>query len=234
MANYPEEVVNYFELACYQDLSLYIQQCSQVEELNDILNLINTHEIRRIVKNSIKNQVKLISLQYEYLAKEVQANNSSPSIFNTELIKTRKEAEELLSSNFNWLDKRLASVDNKIAHFRTALREWIETYQNESYESSLVWGFLGGIVLGPIGSFAGAVIGGAMNSGPAGTEFEREYNNLIVDYNHLLNEVKESLDDSLELSLELFGQVNQKFQASNSNQLSGQRTLLDRLLPWRK
>jgi hypothetical protein len=62
-----------------------------------------------------------------------------------------------------------------------------------------------------------------------------------VDYNHFLNEVKESLDECLEsldecfeMSGDLFGQVATKFSSSNAPRLPSQKTLLDRLLPWRK
>lgn len=230
-----EKTVEYFQLACYGEFVQYLQLLSNFQELNDVLNLMNTHEIRRIVKNSIKNQVQLISIFYESLAEDTQSYKNSSSIFNTELIKTRKEAEELLNANFVWLDKRLPSIDAKMLHFRTALREWLKTSQNESYESSLLWGTLGAMFAGPIGGLVGAMFGDSINSGPAGSEFEREYNNLIVDYNHLLNEVKESLDECFNLSLELFLQVSQNFQAIQSNQqLPERKTLLAQIFPWMK
>jgi hypothetical protein len=230
-----EKTVEYFQLACYGELAQYLQVLSNCQELNDVLNLMNTHEIRRIIKNSIKNQVQLISILYESLTEETRIDKNSSSIFNTELIKTRKEAEELLNANFVWLDKRLPSIDSKILHFRTALREWLKTSQDESYESSLLWGTLGAMFIGPIGGLVGAMFGESINSGPAGSEFEREYNNLIVDYNHLLNEVKESLDECLNLSLELFIQVSQNSQAIQSTQqLPERKTLLAQILPWIK
>lgn len=229
-----EQTFEYFQLACYGEFAQYLQSLSNCQELNDILNLINTHEVRRIVKNSIIIQAKLISILHESLTEEIQTDKNPSSIFNTELIKTRKEAEELLNANFAWLDQRLSSIDAKMVHFRAALREWLETSQNESYESTLLWTTLGSLFAGPIAGFIAGAVAGSIKSGPAGTEFEREYNNLIVDYNHLLNEVKESLDECLNLSLELFIQVSQRFQAIEAARLPAQKTLLDRLLSWGK
>lgn len=230
-----EKTVEYFQLACYGEFAQYLQILSNCQELNDVLNLMNTHEIRRIVKNSTKNQVQLISILYESLEEETRINKNSSSIFNTELIKTRKEAEELLNANFVWLDKRLSSIDAKMVHFRTALREWLKTSQDESYENSLLWSALGTMFIGPIAGLVAGVVAGSINSGPAGSEFEREYNSLLLDYNHLLNEVKESLDECLNLSLELFIQVSQNFQAIQSTQqLPERKTLLAQILPWIK
>lgn len=231
-----EKVDELFQVACYAELAEYIQQLGNVDELNDLLNLLDTHQVRRIVRNSIKNQAKLIGSLYEHLAREVQSGKNTSSIFNNGHITTRKEAEETLSSNFTWLESRLASIDVKLSRFRAALRAWLETSSNESYETGLLGSIVGGLLLGPVGAFFGAAIGtSAGNYGPAGSEFKREFDNLIVDYNHLLNEVKESLDECFEMSGDLLGQVVTKFSSSDSSKkLPNQKTWISRLLPWKR
>jgi hypothetical protein len=214
MSDSLEKIDEYFQVACYTELAEYVQQLSSADELNDLLNLLDTHQIRRIVRNSIKNQAKLIGSFYEHLAMETQGGKSSSSTFNTGHIESRKEAEEMLNSNFAWLETRLSSIDTKLTRFRAALRAWIETSSNEAYEAGLLGSILGGLLLGPVGAFAGAVLGSG-SSGPAGSEFKREFENLIIDYNHLLNEVKESLDECFEMSGDLFSQVATKFSSSN-------------------
>jgi hypothetical protein len=140
-----------------------LQQLSSADEINDLLNLLDTHQIWRIVRNSIKNQAKLIGSFYEHLAMETQSNKGSSSTFNTGHIASRKEAEEMLNSNFVWLEARLSGIDTKLTRFRTALRAWIETASNESYEAGLLGSILGGLLLGPVGAFAGAVLGSSGN-----------------------------------------------------------------------
>lgn len=231
-----ETIVEYLQVACYAELAEYWGRFQNINEFNDLLNLLDSDQIRRIVRNSIKNQSNLISSYYQYLATQTQSNQSSSSILNTAHITTRKEAEEILSSNFTWLEGRLLRIDTKITRFRASLRNWIQTSSNESYEAALVGGFIGSLLLGPVGAFAGAWIG-ASGSGSASSEFEREFENLLIDYNNLLNEVKESLDMSFNMSGELFSQVAIRFStnnSSNSSRLPNRKTLIDRLLPWKK
>jgi hypothetical protein len=240
MSNSLEEIIEYFQIACYAELAEYMQQLSSADELDDLLNLLDTHQIRRIVRNSIKNQAKLIGSFHEQVAIEQQSSSSS-SIFNTSHISGKKEAEEMLNANFTWLEKRLAGIDTKLTRFRAALRAWIDTSSNEVYESGLLGGIIGGLLLGPVGAFAGAWIGSSTSSGSAGSEFKREFDNLLIDYNHLLNEVKESLDECYEMSGELFSQILAKFALHEASKLSEQKalpssrkTFMSRLLPWRR
>jgi len=240
-----EQIIEYFQVACYAELAEYIQQLSNANELEEILNLLDTHHIRRIVRNSVKSQAKLIGSFYEHLSVENQSIEKTSSTLNTGHIKTRKEAEKILNSNFTWLDSRLKNIDDKMKQFRSKLRRWSEDASNESFESGMVGGIIGALLLGPVGAFAGSFLGSSMNSGPAASEFQREYEGIVVDFNHLLNEVKESLDECLEMSGDLFGQVAVKFSSGESERsrslperdpgaLPGQKRWFNRLLPWGK
>lgn len=212
-----EEFHNYFYQAMLSEFIQYTEVLSQVDNVDNLLDLINPYYIRQIISNSSINAINIVeqmlgNIDKKYLVKD----------FN--LFKIRQELKRSLELNTKNIDAKLNSYDSKFRNCISSIIKYKQDFQKKAFESSFT-GATVGSVFGPFGSFLGGMLGGATAYSPLQEQTEQEFKLLLMEYQSILNDTQRCLNQSFEESwLFLLSQFKEVENNNSKNLLEADRS----------
>lgn len=207
------DIENAFENACYGELIEHAEAFKETDALEEILQLMAPSHVRKISRNSTKKLSELVGVVTSAAFDDIRNAEKSSSV--PDPIMYNGEVKKILASSFDWLDDRVNRFEEKLASFSGRLRQWKDEIGDEPFAAGVVVGTIAGIFAGPLGALAGGFVGSMFSDDSVKDEFEREFRFLLQDYADLVEEIRETLNDNLRLSVNCMEKYIKKIEAVN-------------------